>query len=152
MMDNTSFPRWAGPLVGAGVGLALALRLSLDLAPEARLLPVLGGLVGGLLLGCLIWFLDPPPTTTTEFGRRPRHNYIEVLDNSSAPHGTFVTRFLALLSVVLCWAPFVGLVLAIPAVVLNRRARGWPRIVSWVGLALSAVVTALLVVILALGK
>jgi len=54
---------------------------------------------------------------------------------------SIVARFLAIASLLLFWAPAIGLVLGISAVLANLRTVGWPRMMSWVGAILSGIVT-----------
>jgi hypothetical protein len=49
----------------------------------------------------------------------------------------FPKRVLAVASMLLCWTPAVGLLLALVATALNSRTTGWPRWLSVVGLILS---------------
>lgn len=65
---------------------------------------------------------------------------------------SFVVKFLAVASLVLCIAPIVGAVLALIAVLLTLKTTGWTRIVSRVALALSTVITGLFIIALLLGK
>lgn len=62
-----------------------------------------------------------------------------------------VNVFLAVASVLLFWAPIVGLILGVIAVLLNRRAAPWLRTLSWVGMSLSAVITVAVVILLIMG-
>jgi hypothetical protein len=64
---------------------------------------------------------------------------------------SLISRFLALASVLLCWAPIVGLALGIVGILANLRSIGWPRTLSWIGTALSAVVTIAFFVLLAMA-
>jgi hypothetical protein len=50
---------------------------------------------------------------------------------------SLVGRFLAILSVCLGILPIVGLAIAVAAIALNWRHRGWPKILSIVGLGLA---------------
>jgi hypothetical protein len=63
----------------------------------------------------------------------------------------FVSQFLAVASVALCWAPFVGLVMGIISLIANWRSPGWPKAVSWIGTALSILVSIVVLLILAMG-
>lgn len=54
---------------------------------------------------------------------------------------SLVGNFLAIACAVLCWVPAVGLVLGVVAALVNRRATGWPRTASRIGLAVAVVVT-----------
>lgn len=65
---------------------------------------------------------------------------------------SFVVKFLAIASLVLCITPIVGAVLALIAVLLTLKTTGWTRTVSQVALALSTVVTGLFIMALLLGK
>ena len=83
-----------------------------------------------------------------EFGRY-RHGEL----NQYLSHDvSFVVKFLALASVLLSVAPFIGLVLALIAVLLTLKSSGWTRTVARVGLVISAIVTALVVVAMLLDK
>lgn len=68
------------------------------------------------------------------------------LSHSLAVRGSFVGSFLSLACLILCWVPAVGLVLGIIAVWLNRRAVGWPRTASRIGLSVAGVITVVLTV------
>jgi hypothetical protein len=48
----------------------------------------------------------------------------------------FPKRFMAMASLVLCWAPVLGVGVGLMAVVVNWRTSGWPRWVSLMGLML----------------
>jgi hypothetical protein len=64
---------------------------------------------------------------------------------------SFVFKFLAVTSLLVCWAPIVGLIVAAIAVFGTRRFKGWPKNVSMVALVISVVVTTILLVGLAMG-
>jgi hypothetical protein len=63
---------------------------------------------------------------------------------------SFVVKFLALTSMLLFFAPIIGLVLAIFTVVLSSKSGGWPRALGLVALVLSGIVTIASVALLAL--
>jgi hypothetical protein len=63
---------------------------------------------------------------------------------------SFISRSFAVLALILGWIPIVGLVIAVLAVLLNRRRSIW-RMFSWIGFVLGAVLTGLFVVALFLG-
>jgi transcription elongation factor Elf1 len=71
------------------------------------------------------------------------------LDLYLARNVSFVVKFIALASLLLFWAPIVGLVLAVIGLVSSSD--GWTRTVSWVSLFLSGLLTALFVALLAIG-
>ena len=52
-----------------------------------------------------------------------------------------VNRFVPIASVLLCWAPVVGLALGVFGIILNRKTNGWLKRISWIGTALSVVPT-----------
>lgn len=83
-----------------------------------------------------------------ELGEYPH----EDLDPFLSQDVSFVVKFLALASLVLCIAPIVGAVLALSAVWLTLKSTGWTRAVSRVALVLSTIVTSLFVLALLLGK
>jgi hypothetical protein len=64
---------------------------------------------------------------------------------------SFVFKFLAVVSLLICWAPIVGLIVAAIAVVGTRRFKGWPKVVSLVALVVSIVPTVFALIGLALG-
>ncbi len=63
-----------------------------------------------------------------------------------------ISQFLAVASVLLFFVPFVGLVMALIAVIVNRRNTGWLRTLSWIGAILSGLITMLFVVALAMNR
>jgi hypothetical protein len=132
---HTRFPPWAGPIVGVLVFGGLAAYVSYE--NEGRVSPTiaLGGAAAGLAIGAIVWLCDRPSG---------RGKSLDVGDQ-----GTFVGRFLALLSGFLFCIPIVGLLLSGWAVFLNRRrSAGWPWLVSRVTFALAAVLSAAFVVLL----
>jgi len=60
---------------------------------------------------------------------------------------SFVGGSLAIFSAVLFWAPIVGLIVSILAVIMNQRVHGWARTTSWIASCLSLVVTIAIVVL-----
>ncbi|HJT30732.1 MAG TPA: hypothetical protein VJ783_01610 [Pirellulales bacterium] len=76
----------------------------------------------------------------------------EELDQFLSHDVSFVVKFLALASLVLCIIPIVGAVLGLIAVLLTLNSSGWTRIVSRVALVLSTISTSLFVLALLLGK
>src|SRR5579872_6327245 len=56
-----------------------------------------------------------------------------------APPTDFIGCAMAVLALLTCWAPIVGLVMALIALLLTFRAGGWPKIVSIVSLSLTGV-------------
>ena len=65
---------------------------------------------------------------------------------------SFVVKFLAIASLLLCLAPFIGLALAVITVLLTLKMPGWPRILGRISLAVSGLITLAVVVLTSLGK
>lgn len=58
---------------------------------------------------------------------------------------SFVVKFLAIASALLCIAPFLGIILALITVLLTLRSSGWTPIVARAALLLSIAITGLLI-------
>ena len=79
-----------------------------------------------------------------------------------SPHGelnrflshdiSFVVKFLAIASLLLCLAPFIGLALSVITVLLTFKTPGWPRILGRISVVVSGLLTLAVVVLLAMGK
>ncbi len=54
---------------------------------------------------------------------------------------SFLSSFLAVASLIICWLPFFGLVFAVVAVLSNLRSRGWARAVSWTSMIIATLAT-----------
>ena len=73
--------------------------------------------------------------------------------NQFLSHDTsFVVKFLAIASLVLCLAPPVGFVLSLLTVLLTLKTPGWPRTLGRVSLVISGLLTVAFFALLALGK
>ena len=104
-----------------------------------RATAVYGGLAAGLAIGTIVWLCDRPSG---------RGQSLDVTDQ-----GTFVGRLLALLSRFLFFLPVVGLVFTGIALYVNRRrSAGWPWLVSRITFALSALLSAVLGVMMLIAK
>jgi hypothetical protein len=135
-MKNVSFPRWAAPLVGAGLGVFLGLRaLHREGQPFDVKPPAIGAAIG-LFAGGIIFLLDRP-ASRPETQEGPAGDPVADVPKRKSSDSTLVGRFLALLSILISWAPFVNLAVALIALLVNARVAGWPRIVSFLGLVLS---------------
>ncbi len=119
------FPRWLGPVLGAGVGVVLALRaMRRDRVTDWTW--VAGGVVLGALAGGVLWLVDAPTPAN------PRR--------ASVPGS-----LLAVLAIFPGLLPFVGLVFGVPAFLVNRRVVGWQNRASRLGLGLSLLLTIVVV-------
>jgi hypothetical protein len=122
-----TFPRWAAPGVGAIAGAIVGVRAATKDIPHL-VQSMLGGIVAGALVGCLIFLLDRPSDKpqTIDLGDGPI-----MLDEPSRP---IIPRFFTLLSCLLFWAPLVGTVVSLVAVGINWRTPGLRRKLSIGGL------------------
>jgi hypothetical protein len=64
---------------------------------------------------------------------------------------SFVFRFLAITALLLCWAPILGTIVAIIALIGTYHFKGWPKNFSFTALLISLVPTAITIVGLSLG-
>jgi hypothetical protein len=64
---------------------------------------------------------------------------------------SFVVKFLAIASILLCVFPLLGFLLALTTVCCTLRVRGWPKTLGLIALILSSLITIPTVVLLALG-
>ncbi len=134
IFKNREFPRWSGPLIGMLAGGYCGLS---QFRPGGLpiWITVLGGATIGGLAGCLVFLLDSKrPTDASE--RLSEH----LVNTSHRPSG-LVGRVLALLGLLLCWTPFLGLVLNLIGILVNLKTDDWAVLVSKVGLVFSAFVT-----------
>ncbi len=74
------------------------------------------------------------------------------LDQFLSHDVSFVVKFLAIASLLLCIAPFVGAVLSLITVLLTLKSPGWTRTLARIALAISIVITGLALVAILLGK
>jgi hypothetical protein len=145
-MKNVTFPRWTAPLVGAGLGALLALRAARRERQPMAWDWLIGGATLGLVAGGLIWLLDRP-APRRKGAVAETSEAVEQPPSASAEQGSLVGRVLALLSILLFCAPFLGFVLGVAAILINSRDGGWSRTVGWIATGLSLVVTIAFVVL-----
>lgn len=81
----------------------------------------------------------------------PQHSHGE-LSQFLSHDISFVVKFLAIASLVLCLAPFVGFVLSLLTVLFTLKTPGWPRTLGRVSLVISGLLTLAFFVLLAMGK
>ena len=144
IFKNREFPRWSGPLIGILAGGYTGL---IQFRPGG--LPiwvvVLGGAMIGGLAGCLVFLLDPRRPVEASEGL-PEH-----LVNTSCQPSGLVGRVLAFLGLLLCWAPFLGLVLNLVGILVNRRTDDWALVVSKIGFVFGAIVSLVTLIGIVLG-
>ena len=75
---------------------------------------------------------------------------VDDLSQHLVHHISIVNKFLALSSLLLCWIPFVGLLLGCISLAVNWRTTGWTKTLSYIGIGASALLTAALVIILSI--
>src|SRR5437016_4345366 len=117
-MENQTIPlpRFAAPIIGAGVGLFAGYR-AMRRAHSDNLIYPLGGALMGAMAGSVIWLMDAPRTP-------------------DQPPPSTAGTVLAILAVFPGVLPFVGLLFGLPAFVVNRKVSGWPNRISRLGLGL----------------
>jgi hypothetical protein len=120
------FPRWLGPIVGAGAGVVVACRGMKRQGAFDWTLLVIGGVVG-VLGGSVLWLMDAPPPTEER-------------------RASMLGSLLAILAIFPGVCPFVGLVFGISAFLINRRVTGWQNTASRLGLGLCIVMMVIVVV------
>ena len=141
-MQNFSFPKWSGPVVGAVVGILVALQ-SVRLQVDVPILYLLaGGAILGALAGCFMLLLDPPEPDSESmhdvgFKSPGRHK--------SSRTGTV----LAVLCIVTSWVPVIGFFVGVAAVYVNFRATNWTRLTSIIGFGVSVIMLVPVVIIVA---
>ena len=64
---------------------------------------------------------------------------------------SFVVKFLAVVSILLCVVPLLGLLLALTTVCCTLKVRGWPKTLGFIALIVSSLITIPVVVLLTLG-
>ncbi|MGO9463216.1 MAG: hypothetical protein ACLQIB_27025 [Isosphaeraceae bacterium] len=148
-MKNIAFPRWAAPLVGvvAGglVGGRAARRAGEGFSPAWRV----GGAVLGLVAGLFVWLLDKPTTAAEQISEEPQASEGgQVAGVAIESSGSVIARFFALLAILLCCVPVVGLILAGIAWFPNQHVRGWPKTTSRIGTGIALLITGLAVILM----
>lgn len=83
----------------------------------------LGGMAIGSVAGCSILLLDPASDPTS--GQRLEGDAKAAVNQSG-----IVGRFLAISGLLLCWTPFLGVVLNLIGLAVNWRSSDWARSVS----------------------
>ena len=103
-------------------------------------LQVVVGLAIGAIAGSLILLVHPkvqpkqPKSTSVDL-------FAQFSDHAVASQSSVLGRVLAILGILLCWTPTVGLLLNVIAWAVNGKSEDWTRVVSMVGLAISVVLT-----------
>ena len=103
-----------------------------------------GALIGGIA-GILVMVLDPlaPIVITEELSDQD-------VKRSKMP-SSLVGRVLSLFGLLLSWIPFLGLVLNLIGVLVNRDTDDWAIIFSKISLALGLIISVIMLIGLILG-
>ena len=118
---NFRFPRWSGPLIGAIVGAILGARDSVVDEKPLAWEWLIGGMLLGLLAGCIVFLLDRPATSSsTNSQLAGSWKGQDQITTVTYEEGALVGRLLAVLSIALSFFPFVGLGLGVVAVSWQR--------------------------------
>jgi hypothetical protein len=121
----SSLPRWLAPLVGAVLGALAGLRAARRNG-DLSWLYVAGGAGIGALAGMVVWLLDVP-------------------NPALARPASGLGQALAVLAVVVCWIPVLGVLLSAPAFLVNRKAVGWAAKLSRLAFGIAVVLTVVIV-------
>jgi hypothetical protein len=78
---------------------------------------------------------DPP----LEVRRTPFS--LAISADGRAVEAPFLIQSFGVISILFSWFPFIGLCLALLAILLNRRIGGWGKVTSWIGFGLSLLST-----------
>jgi len=144
-MKNREFPSWSGPFIGMIVGALCGLR-----AGRNAQIPIywfiLGGAIIGGLAGCLIFLIDPKQPEKASEDLPPN-----LADRRVGNPSGVVGRFLAIAGCLLCWTPFMGLVLNLVGLAVNWKSNDWARVASIVGVVIGGLVAVLMVIALVFG-
>lgn len=107
---------------------------------------ILGGMMIGGLAGCLILVIDPRPPEEI-----PEHLSPNFATRRADNPSGVIGRFLAIAGCLLCWTPFMGLVLNLIGLTVNWKCDDWSRIASIVGVSIGGLVAILMTIALVLG-
>lgn len=148
-MKHRHLPGWVAPWIGAGIGAAVGLRVAEHPQPGSPWPLLLGGAAVGLVGGLFVWMANrsagPTPSLPPMHARPPASSAPDNIQ-SQAQHQSVLPAVVAQLALLLCWTPYVGLVLAAVAMWLNRNREGYPRKISRIAFAVASVFTAIALV------
>jgi len=108
-----------------------------------------GGAILGVVAGLFVSLLDRPRAEgerSSEEKQAFEGGQAAGIQTQSS--GSLIARFLAVLTVLLCWVPFVGLILGGVAWLLNRNVQGWPKTASRIGTFIAVLITVLLTILM----
>jgi hypothetical protein len=148
LQKNRSFPSWAGPFVGAIVGAGLAFKAARREGGGLSWEWVVAGAAMGFLAGGIVWILDRPLSDSVL-----EDDDLEPFEDDEVPlvdavSSSLIGRFLALLCVLFCLVPMVGLTVGVPAVVVNYRTTDWTRPTSLICSIISLLTTLMMIALL----
>jgi hypothetical protein len=123
---NLRIPRWLGPIAGAMIGAIMAIRGANREGIAISIEWILMGSLIGAAAGSILWLVDSRDKPGSE---------------QPGEKGTTFSRAIAVIQILAFWVPIAGTCVCIFGLVSNWRARGWPRIICWIGVSLSLLVT-----------
>ena len=144
-LKKRKFRRCLGPMVGLLAGAFCGLQNPFAPGALPVWITVAGGTLIGGIAGVLVMVLDPlaPSVTTDDLSD---HDVKRIQMPSS-----LVGRVLSLVGLLLSWIPFLGLVLNLIGVLVNRGTDDWAIIFSKISLALGLIISVIMLIGLILG-
>ena len=138
-IESLTFPRWSAPIVGAGAVGAIGFASNGGHPdPFSSWEMIAGGAALGFLAGCLIWALEPSPSSeancSSEMIWLPDGHH---LATQASVDQSLLGRVAAVLAILVCWAPIIGTAMGLAAVLANQKSSGWPRKLGWIATGVS---------------
>jgi hypothetical protein len=146
-MEKSQLPRWSAPVLGLIVGGACGLNGAWANPKVPVLLFGIGGILIGGLAGFIVSLLDPKPIDVQFSGSNANRSPV----CQEKPSGV-IGRFLAIVGLFFCWAPFLGLILNLVGFMVNRKSKDWCRYLSKLGLTVGSLATLATIVAKILGN
>ena len=144
-LEDRRFRRCLGPIIGLIAGASCGLQNPFAPGALPVWITVAGGALIGGMAGILVMVLDPlaPIVITEELSDQD-------VKRSKMP-SSLVGRVLSLFGLLLSWIPFLGLVLNLIGVLVNRGTDDWAIIFSKISLALGLIISVIMLIGLILG-
>ncbi|MCH2372366.1 MAG: hypothetical protein MK324_17855 [Pirellulales bacterium] len=144
-LEDRRFQRYLGPVIGLIAGAFCGLQNPFAPGALPVWITVAGGALIGGIAGILVMVLDPlAPIVTTE-------DLSDYDVKRSKMPSSLVGRVLSLFGLLLSWIPFLGLVLNLIGVLVNRGTDDWAMVFSKISLTLGLIVSVMMLIGLILG-
>ena len=144
-LEDRRFQRYLGPVIGLIAGAFCGLQNPFAPGALPVWITVAGGALIGGIAGILVMVLDPlAPSVTTE-------DLSDYDVKRSKMPSSLVGRVLSLFGLLLSWIPFLGLVLNLIGVLVNRGTDDWAIVFSKISLTLGLIVSVMMLIGLILG-